>query len=76
MPNLFAASINISPLDDAEAIFEQGGGRKYKIIKFRFDPKLPIICINQKCSMVDCQRVFAHFLFIESKGVWGRAPNV
>jgi len=30
MLNLFAASINISPLSDAKVIFGQGGGRKYK----------------------------------------------
>jgi len=51
MLNLFAASINLSPLSSAETIFKQRGDRKYKIIKFRFVPQLPSICINQKCSV-------------------------
>jgi len=51
MLNLFAASINISPLSGAETIFEQEGDQKFKRIKFHFAPKLPSICINQKCSM-------------------------
>jgi len=46
MLNLFATSINISPLSGAETIFGQRGGRKYKIIKFCFAPKLPSICTN------------------------------
>jgi len=48
--NLYAASININPFSDAETIFGQRGYSKYKIIKFYFAPKLPSICINQKCS--------------------------
>jgi len=51
MVNLFVASINISPFSGAETIFGQGEGRKYKIIKFHFAPKLPSIGINQKRSM-------------------------
>jgi len=44
----FVCSVdNISPLS-GEKIFEQGGDQKYKIIKFRFAPKLPSICFNQK----------------------------
>jgi len=31
-----------------EMIFRQGEGVKYK---FRFTPKFPSICINQRCSM-------------------------
>jgi len=42
---------NINPLSGGEMIFGQGGDQKYKIIKFRFAPKLPSFCINQKCSM-------------------------
>jgi len=73
MLNLFAASINISPLSDTEAIFGQGGGRKYEIIKFRFVPKLPSICINQKCSMGVGS---LHILYsLNLNGIWGRAPS-
>jgi len=46
-----AALLNISPLSGAETIFGHGRNQIYKIIKFRFAPKLPSICINQKCLM-------------------------
>jgi len=38
MLNLFAATINISPLSGGETIFGREGIKKYKIIKFRFAP--------------------------------------
>jgi len=34
----------------AGTFFKRGGGRKYKMQVY-FAPKLPSICINQKCSM-------------------------
>jgi len=51
MLNLFAAFINISLLSGTETIFGREGIKKYKIIKFRFAPKLSSLCINQKCSI-------------------------
>jgi len=48
----FVCSVDKDQLfSDEDAIFGQGGSRKYKIIKFRFVLKLPSIRINQKCSM-------------------------
>jgi len=43
MLNLFAASVNISPLSGAAIFFwtERGEGRRYKIIKYHFTPKFP-----------------------------------
>jgi len=51
MLNLFAASINISPSVVQKRFLDREGIKKYKIIKFRFVPELPSICINQKCLM-------------------------
>jgi len=52
MLNLFLASININPLSGVETIFGHGEEEPENIkYKFYFIPKLPSICINQKCSM-------------------------
>jgi len=51
MRNLLAALLNISHLSGGEVIFGHGMDQNYKLIKFRFAPKLPSICINQKCSI-------------------------
>jgi len=46
----FVCSIDkYQTLSDGKTIFGQEGDQKYRIIKFRFAPKLP--SINQKCTM-------------------------
>jgi len=44
--DLFAASINISSTVVEKRFLDRKGLKKYKIIRFRFAPKLPSICIN------------------------------
>jgi len=51
MLNLFAAAIISSPSVVEKRVLDREEIKKYKIIKFRFPPKLPSIRINQKCLM-------------------------
>jgi len=71
MLNLFVASINISSFNGAETFFCTGREAEPENIKYKFHfaPKVPSICINQKCSMG--VESFAHSLVIESKREFG-----
>jgi len=70
----FVAWINVAPLSGAGTIFGQrGGGAENLKYKFRFAPKLPIICIYQKCSM---GVGLLHILKSRNlNGVWGQYPQ-
>jgi len=79
IPNLFAALVNISPSVVQKRFLDKEEGRKYKIIKCYFAPKLPSICINQKCSMEVGYLILCSLfnsLFIEPKrGSRGEPPS-
>jgi len=72
MLNLFAASINISPLSCAETIFQQGGDQRIENNKVSFCFK--IAKHLHQLEMLNASRVFAYSLFIESKRESGSEP--
>jgi len=71
----FVCSVDkCQPLSVAqERSYREEGGAKNLKYKFRFTPKLLIICINQKCSMgVGLLHILKS---LNLNGVWGWSPQ-